>query len=342
VARAFFEKCQVVGVQAGDLSYVAGSLMQRGHIFLMSGDYVSAATLYEEGLALRRQIGEPWGIALALMILGRLAEAQMNISLAREYVEESLAGFHEISWDVGVGSALSQLGNLALHEGRLDDAGARYTQSLALQREVGDREGAGLSLLNLARVVHAGGDRGRAHALLTEAITTFEDLGISIHIMACLEAFAEFTAHESQPELALQIAAVVAIWRVAKNTPIHPVWAARFDPLMTSLRQQLGNEGYVRAWETGRTIPLEQAIVTVVSGVPGVSNNSTSGVEFGLTRRELEILQLLADGLSNQEMAAQLYISPRTTTTHISNIFRKLGVSSRTAAVAFARRSGLV
>lgn len=81
-ARAFFEESQVVGAQAGDLSLVAGALMQRGHTFLTTGDYASAATLYEEGLALRREIGAPWGIAMALMILGRLAEVQTNISLA--------------------------------------------------------------------------------------------------------------------------------------------------------------------------------------------------------------------------------------------------------------------
>lgn len=242
-----------------------------------------------------------------------------------------------------MGNGLFHLGDLALHEGRLDDAGARYTESLALQREVGDREGVGLSLLNLARVVHAGGDREGAHGLLAEATTIFEDLGISVHIAACLETFAEFAALESQPELALQIAAPAAAWWAAKNTPIHPVWAARFEPLVAGLRQQLGNEGYVRAWETGRTTPLDQAIATVIKGMPTASNTAVGlAAELGLTRRELEILQLLTEGLSNQEIAAQLYISPRTTTTHISNIFRKLDVRSRTAAVAAARRSRLV
>lgn len=342
-ARAFFEESQVVATQAGDLSSVAGALMQRGHTFLTTGDYASAATLYEEGLALRREIGEPWGIAMALMILGRLAEVQTNIPQARERFEAALAGFREIGWDVGVGNGLFHLGNLALHEGRLDDAAARFRESLALHRELGDREGVALALLSLSRAVHAGGDHEEAHRLLAEATTIFDDLGMSVQIAACLEAFAEFAALEAQPELALQVAATAAAWRTVKNTPIHPVWAARFDPLVAGLRQQLGNEGYVRAWETGRTTPLDQAIATVVRGAPAVGNTTAgAAADLGLTRRELEILQLLGSGLSNQDIAVQLYISPRTTTTHISNIFRKLGVNSRTAAVAAARRSGLL
>ena len=63
---------------------------------------------------------------------------------------------------------------------------------------------------------------------------------------------------------------------------------------------------------------------------------------YGLSNREMEVLQLLADGMSNKEIAAQLYISNQTVKTHIAHIFNKLGVSDRTEAVAAALRTGLV
>jgi DNA-binding NarL/FixJ family response regulator len=63
---------------------------------------------------------------------------------------------------------------------------------------------------------------------------------------------------------------------------------------------------------------------------------------YGLSDRELEVLQLLADGLSNKEIAARLYISVQTVKTHITHIFEKLGVRDRTEAVAAALRRGLV
>lgn len=63
---------------------------------------------------------------------------------------------------------------------------------------------------------------------------------------------------------------------------------------------------------------------------------------YGLSDREIEVLQLLADGMSNKEIAGSLFISTQTVKTHIAHIFDKLGVSDRTEAVAAALRRGLV
>jgi DNA-binding NarL/FixJ family response regulator len=63
---------------------------------------------------------------------------------------------------------------------------------------------------------------------------------------------------------------------------------------------------------------------------------------YGLSERELEVLQLLADGNTNREIAEKLFISAQTVKTHIAHIFEKLGVRDRAEAVASALRRGLV
>ena len=63
---------------------------------------------------------------------------------------------------------------------------------------------------------------------------------------------------------------------------------------------------------------------------------------YGLTGRELQVLRLVAAGKSNREIAAELFISDHTARRHLQNIFRKLGVSSRTAATAFGFQRGLI
>jgi DNA-binding NarL/FixJ family response regulator len=64
--------------------------------------------------------------------------------------------------------------------------------------------------------------------------------------------------------------------------------------------------------------------------------------EAGLTPREVEVLRLLVAGQSNPQIAESLFISPRTATTHVTNILAKLGVDSRTEAAAHAVRDGLI
>ena len=75
-----------------------------------------------------------------------------------------------------------------------------------------------------------------------------------------------------------------------------------------------------------------------VRAAPG----STESDPYGLSPRECEVLRLLATGRSNQEIGEALFISPRTAGTHVANIFGKLGVGSRAAAVAFAHSHGLL
>lgn len=72
------------------------------------------------------------------------------------------------------------------------------------------------------------------------------------------------------------------------------------------------------------------------------SVNSAKQEELGITPRELEILQLIADGLSNREIAEKLFVSENTVKTHSSRLFDKLGARRRTQAVQLGKDSGLI
>jgi DNA-binding NarL/FixJ family response regulator len=77
-------------------------------------------------------------------------------------------------------------------------------------------------------------------------------------------------------------------------------------------------------------------------GADGTSGGSGGGHPGGLTDRELSILRLVAEGLSNLDIASKLYVTEQTVKFHLSNIYRKLGVGNRTEATRYAYRNRLI
>ena len=75
--------------------------------------------------------------------------------------------------------------------------------------------------------------------------------------------------------------------------------------------------------------------------MPGATGAGAPACPSGLTRRELEVLRLIAQGRSNRAIAAALYLSPRTAERHVANIYLKLGAHSKAEAAAYALRHGL-
>ena len=95
---------------------------------------------------------------------------------------------------------------------------------------------------------------------------------------------------------------------------------------------------------TGRKVLVKE--VTVEVPVPAPAEpfvpDAARIAALGITSRELEVLQLIAEGLSNKEMAERLFVSENTIKTHTSRVFDKLGASRRTQAVQLAKSQGIL
>ena len=119
---------------------------------------------------------------------------------------------------------------------------------------------------------------------------------------------------------------------------VIPCDASELTAALTSGRAALDAAAYDEAWLTGRSMTLDAAIaVGLAVTVAAPSGTRPSPASAPLTARELEIAALVADGLTNALIAARLGIALRTVDTHVSNVLRKFGVSTR-AAVAAALR----
>ena len=127
--------------------------------------------------------------------------------------------------------------------------------------------------------------------------------------------------------------------RFGEALPIIFISGSRTDPLDSVAGLLVGADDYiVKPFEPAELIARVRRAMTRSAELQRVNGSSTSG----LTPREGEVLNLLADGLTQTEIAERLVISPKTVATHIQRILGKLGVHSRAEAVSRAYRLGLV
>jgi DNA-binding CsgD family transcriptional regulator len=114
---------------------------------------------------------------------------------------------------------------------------------------------------------------------------------------------------------------------------------------LATLRTTLGATRFTAAWDAGRALSLDQIVGEALAlelAPPDAHRVRPGPAEtFGLTAREQEVLRLVAEGRSDPEIAAALFVSRRTAAGHVANILGKLDLPSRAAAAAWAVRHGL-
>ncbi len=124
-------------------------------------------------------------------------------------------------------------------------------------------------------------------------------------------------------------------------------WATEYVELTGALRRMLSPAEYRLEWDAGNGSTPDEAIAAALAYQPDrepatpAGSSQAGNASRALTRRELEVLQLLAEGRTDREIAHALSISPRTVGGHVTHLLAKLGVDTRTAAVAYALRNGL-
>jgi DNA-binding CsgD family transcriptional regulator/tetratricopeptide (TPR) repeat protein len=296
-----------------------------------------------------------------LQLEGAWAEA----AAAAQEACDHLSG--PVSWDT-LGSAHYQVGELQRLRGEYAAAEASYRRA----NESGHRPEPGLALLRLAQ-----GHADVATGVLRRALNETADPPARARI---LPAFVETmivvgdvaSARRGAEELD-QIAHVLGapyLWALARSAE-GAVLLAEGDPGAALPALRAAESGWREL-----DAPYETARVQVLLGLAcaGVDDGETSGLELdaarkvferlgadpdlarlaglagrpqgrgsdGLTRREMEVLRLLASGRTNRAIAKDLGLSEKTVARHVSNTFAKIGVPSRAAATAYAYENGLV
>ncbi len=292
---------------AGDRTLISAALGGLGQVARFHGDHERAFALHEEGLSLARAVGDTIEIAYLLGAMGTSALLLGKNVQAAEYLEEGLMLARQLGSDHVIAGALGSLGRPLLQLGEYERATNLFKEGLVLSHRIDNQW----------------------------------------NVAVCLEGLAVTAAAQEQRERAVRLFGVGEALAEASDVPVPPFYQAENARYLAAVRSQMGEAAFVAAWESGRAMSVEEAIAEAISDtapdgdLPALPS-TLLGSRLGLTAREIEVLRLLPQGLSNPGIATALSISPRTAQTHVHHILTKLGVNTRAEAVRIAVERGLV
>jgi predicted ATPase/DNA-binding CsgD family transcriptional regulator len=367
-ARAAYEDSLELSRATDDLAGVARALNGLGLVAGYTGDYDAASAWHEEALALRRQLGDALGLGNSLTNLGNVAAARGDVDRARSLLEEALAVRRAVADPGAVAYSLLNLGDLARLAGDLATARSSLEQSLALFTDVGDKLGVAYARYCLGRAAAADGVPAAALAFLGDALRLRQELGDRRGTIEAVEAIAVVAARNADAGTATTTARLLAAagaQRAAAGAVRPPVDDPFIQGGIEAARRCAGMSAFEAARAQGAGLTLSDAAKSAyelaerlgrpdewipaspagrASAPPDPDSAVSSAATFpaGLSAREVEVLRLVAAGLTSAEVAERLYLSPRTVQAHLYRIYSKLGVSTRAAATRFAVEHGLM
>jgi predicted ATPase/DNA-binding CsgD family transcriptional regulator len=334
----------------------AKALYGAGYLAMMQGlerDYTVSQSLMEESLAIARELEESQLIANGIYGLGVVARFRGDNERAEELLKESLSLFRQLGDRIGTYISLYNLAEAATSRDDYKQAQSLHEESLALKRAQGDEWSIANSLLSLATLARLQNNYSRAINLIRESLALFQKIGDTANIAFCLQEFSTIAAIQGHSQLAVQLYAAADTLLEALGYPSNHAYRTESEHPLAAVRLRMGEARFNAAWESGRALRLDQAIeqmrglVSLLgykadSQTPGTRGDKNEILLVPLNERELEVLRLIAEGLSNHEIADRLVIALSTVKWHINNLFGKLGVHSRTQAIVQAKELGLL
>jgi DNA-binding CsgD family transcriptional regulator len=246
-----------------------------------------------------------------------------------------------------LGAAI-ELGFLAVawrNQGDHERAGRLAERGLAISREIGERQAITSALYTLAILAQTEGENERARNMFEEGLKLSAELGNEADVAHCLEGLASMYGVEGKivraarlwgAEEALLEKLEDAVYSYVPDRDLHRSQVA-------AARSQLDEAAWTAAWTEGRAMSPQQAVEYALEQEDTAPDSAAPEPYLaGLSAREIDVLRLVATGLTNAEVAEKLFLSFRTVDWHLGSIYRKLEIHSRAEATRFAAEHGLL
>ena len=310
------------------------ALLTRSRMRWVQGDFEGGTRDADAGAELAEKLGPSLSLFAATTLRGVLKSGTGDWEAAARLHETAF----QIAWQLRdpwwVASSLNNLGLIALERGDYEVARGRLEQALEGFRQAGDRYVSALSRDSLARIYVKLENREAARLNFLEALNISFQFSDGVNVAAELEGLAEVELSEDQPQRSIALTAAAKAVRAPTGADMPREYKKAVEDNLASARSKLARNVADAAWRVGSSMTMEEAVRFATGGRPQPPAAANGGSP--LTARETEVARLIAEGLTNPEIASRLRMAERTADAHVEHIRNKLGLRSRSQIAVWA------
>jgi tetratricopeptide (TPR) repeat protein len=242
-------------------------LLTLAHVAREREDYSRAAELFEESLALSREMGHDWGLAGSVMSLATVTHEQGDLDRAIELYEESMELFKKRGDKLGLAWCLDNLGLVMYSLGDLGQAAKLTEEGVALLRELGAGADTAVALSNLGWMVLLQNDLDGAADLFEEGLSLAWESGMKPIVLPTLEGLACVAGARGEAQRAARLWGAGQSLEAA-GVPRDTDWLAEADARISAVSSGLGEQAWEDARRKGRAMTLEEVVVHAMEQEP--------------------------------------------------------------------------
>jgi non-specific serine/threonine protein kinase len=312
------------------------------------GDYQAGLGWLMESLNLARALQDP---AAEIRIFGwtgwiMWVNGQTENAL---WLADQLAASNKTvdPWDLAY--AHLSLGSLLYEKGEDQTAEKVFREAIGYFQFTEEKHGVAFAQSKLALLLNNQGERTKAKDQMLQGLIFSYELN-DLHVMVyCTDDALQLVAESSLSERIARLFGAVDRQREVLSLLRTPRERAEYERIQEALQRRLGEAQFASLRVEGQSLPFEPVVQETQALIEALADKKKSfsaetpdGYTISLSDRERQVLILIAEGLSNQEVADRMFISERTVRFHVTSIFNKLGVENRAQAVASAGKLGLL
>lgn len=369
-ADALYQEALVQLRASDDRGTLASVLVRLGVVAHEQNRLEAARDLFEEALALAEDSGDFASVPICCDSLAGVCLDTGDLERAEKLYRQALIIWRLLGDQLGIAATESGLANLAQRQHDWIQAARLREEALRIQRQLGEQDQAAFSLYSLSEVAYLSGDHDRAVALARETLAAYSAGENSLDLARRLLGWALTILEPARPrvpsggrglpgvrqpaeDFALDsrvaesaTSLLAAVTNCCAVDALHPGEIDDYRSALALTRLVLPTGTFANAWAFGKARPVGQVVEQALRGDPAKATRESQGHRGSSvqprrpTPREEQVARLIAGGLTNRQIAAELVISERTVARHVEHLLAKLGLRTRSHIAAWAARRG--